>query len=58
MANKNAPENYESQTEADKHAGEKIPNAVRAARKPLDFVPGEHPKQRAERLRILHGIVE
>jgi hypothetical protein len=51
---------FKSQEEADAYLaehGESHPKA-RAAREPLDFVPGEHPKQRALRLKILHGIVE
>ncbi len=46
---------FKSQAEADAYLaknGESPPEA-RAARKPLDFVPGEHPKQRALRLKFL-----
>lgn len=52
-------ENFKSQTEADADYAENgsAGDAVRNARKPLDFVPGEIPQQRAARLKML-GIVD
>lgn len=48
-------ENFKSQEEADADLARNgsAHDDTRGARAPLDFVPGEHPKQRAARLKVL-----